>query len=155
MYNSQTASFGKTQKALRRVKCQALAKQLLADETFQCLLKPAEETAERESTLCYALAEMSDIIVPMMFQEPTITFRTLNELKPQFHHTSETVESDWDHALDIEGTEARLDGHRVLITHHPHVVMTRDIMRDDEKTIIFKAPAMMEDPEGPKETASI
>ncbi|KAL4795042.1 hypothetical protein BDV19DRAFT_389699 [Aspergillus venezuelensis] len=155
MCNPRLASFGKTQKALRRAKCQALANQLLADETFQCLLKPTEGTAEKESALGYALTEMSDIIVPMLSQEPTITFRTLNELEPRFHHTCETMESDWDHALNMEGTEARLDGHRVLIIHHPFVVMTRDIMREAEETVICKAPAMMEDPEGPKETASV
>ena len=131
MYNPRLASFGKTQKALRREKCQALANQLLAEETFQCLLKPTEETAERESAVGYALVEMSDIIVPMLSQEPTITFRTLNELGPHFHYSCETMKSDWDHALDIEETEARLDGHRVLIIHHPYVVM-----REAEETCL-------------------
>ncbi|KAL3466944.1 hypothetical protein BJX64DRAFT_284093 [Aspergillus heterothallicus] len=141
-------NFGKALAARRRARCRSLAKEILSNQTFLSLLKPTDDPARREEALGSRLVDISDTIVPMLSQEPSLELRTLDELEPKYHHTSKTLEAEWCHFLS-QNTDhipsPRLDGSRVLFIENPFALR---VHTDRDEYIVAMATAVLEDPAG-------
>ncbi|KAL5335940.1 hypothetical protein BJX70DRAFT_401129 [Aspergillus crustosus] len=150
MYSTagENPSFAQALKDRRWRKCHLLAKQLLADEIFKCLLEPTSNPTEREKTLGNHLGHMSDRIMGMLSQNPTIKFRTLNQLEPQFCYGQNYTETDLQHGFDRDEVNTRLDGREVLMIQCPSVVyhLVDESGENPEEHPICKASAIIEDP---------
>ncbi|KAL4879050.1 hypothetical protein BJY04DRAFT_220644 [Aspergillus karnatakaensis] len=133
----------------RQTKCHSLAKQILEDKTFKCLLAPTEKPSERATKLGAILMNISTTVIYMLSQNPTISFRTIHELEPKFHHKSPSLEADYQHGLDVFDPSARLDGRDVLMIQYPMTVYTwvSNGVADPEEYVIGKALAIMDDPD--------
>jgi hypothetical protein len=150
MYGNLAAdtNFGKALAARRRARCRSLAKGILSNQAFLSLLKPTDDPARRKEALGVLLARISDTIVPMLSQEPSLELRTLDELEPTYHHTSRTLEAEWCHFLSLHPDNPpspRLDGSRVLFIEHPFALRVHP---DRDEYIVAKATAVLEDPAG-------
>ncbi|KAL3496171.1 hypothetical protein BJX62DRAFT_232676 [Aspergillus germanicus] len=102
----------------------------------------------RQWLLELQLQDISDIIVPMLSQEPTLKLRTLDELEPTYHHSSQTLEPEWCHFLwshPDEVPSSRHDGSRVLFNEHPFALR---VHLDGDEYTVAKATAVLEDPAG-------
>ncbi|KAL4806095.1 hypothetical protein BDV18DRAFT_160163 [Aspergillus unguis] len=144
--HGEDITFGKALKARRQARCYALAKQMLADKVFQCMLKSTDDFASREKDLGSALANMVEVIVPMLSQDPILKFRMLDEIEPQFHDSHKGMEADFHHYLDPETDDRhRLDGQRVLIIQYPFAVKIWSNAKEGEEDTVCKASAIMED----------
>ncbi|KAL2826436.1 hypothetical protein BDW59DRAFT_179563 [Aspergillus cavernicola] len=140
-------SFGKAVQAHRSAKCLALASHLLANKTFQCLLKPTDEIEKRLGNLGHILQEIAQSAVDMSAQIPLLGFSTLEDLDDQFFGLSSTTE-----ALpfcfaeyDAQGN-TQLDGHRVLGIARPYVFRTvNDPQEEKEIELVATAQAFVEE----------
>ncbi|KAL3469851.1 hypothetical protein BJX99DRAFT_264773 [Aspergillus californicus] len=142
-WSNKNPDFGKALKARRRARCRSLAKEILADKTFQYLLKPTDDLEKREHSLGLALGTFANSAICMLSQNPSLGFKGIHELEPRVDHASENTEAFWDYQLE-EG-DATLDGHRVLFIEHPYVYRIGNDTEEGEVIVVCKAPALLEE----------
>ncbi|KAJ0416891.1 hypothetical protein BJY00DRAFT_316448 [Aspergillus carlsbadensis] len=147
------ADYEKTLRARRLARCQSLAKEILADKVFSCLMKPItddDQAQTREDHLAYALGEMSNIAANMHTQNHCLRFETLHDLEPRFTQASRTMEPMYERYLAAGQT--KFDGCRALLLEHPHVLRDGYANGMDGETVtVVPASALLDFTNVPKE----
>lgn len=146
MGQTKDFTFGKAIQARRNAKCKALARNLLENKTFLCLLKPTEETDQREGNLVWILQHISQSAVDMQAQVPILGFKTLGDLGDRFEGSSDTFQALPFCFPRLHEGKSRLDGHRVLGITCPYVFRTINCPEyEKEVELVHKAKALIEE----------
>ncbi|KAL4804520.1 hypothetical protein BDV18DRAFT_143327 [Aspergillus unguis] len=140
-------SFGEAMKARRDAKSEALATELLRNETFLSLLKPTEEPDKRLDNLAFLLPRIAQAAVTVMSQPPDLKFQTLKNRDASFLTAPETTSA----AKIRAKSDPSEDEGRLLAIAHPYLFTTMNHTEENWEIIepVYKAVAIFEDKNSP------
>lgn len=137
-------TFGKQTLAHRKAVVNSMVAEMLADKTFQCLLRTPEdpdEAQERDNNLRVAYQDAAELLVDLSTNHCSLDVQPPSEPFPGFCDSSDTMRAAFIHPLN-EG-DKRLDGSQVLAYIHPLIYRSGYFLDPVDRYLVCKGDVLV------------